>query len=201
VHYLRRIKYGCVPVGPMSAPCEYVMSHRYDNLLTYRSGSCIESHTASGGVAWLRRLLCCNRGAVAVEFGLSAPLLLAVLAPIADLGMAFSQQHQLEEAVQAGAQYAATHSWNQNAASAITGAVIAATPLSGISVSPSPSRQCGCPNGSNITTATCGSTCNNTESAGYYVVISAQLPYTPIMPYSLFGSSTTLSAQSMIRIQ
>jgi len=37
--------------------------------------------------------------------------------------------------------------------------------------------------------------------SGYYVAISARLPYTPVLPYSLLGRSTTLSAQSMIRIR
>ncbi len=39
---------------------------------------------------------------------------------------------------------------------------------------------------------TCGSLCENYETAGYYVVVSAQLAYTPVLPYSLLGSSKTL---------
>ena len=162
---------------------------------------------ASNGFAVrLRRLLRCDRGVAAIEFGLSAPMLLAVLVPVADLGLAFSRQQQLRQAVQAGAQYAALHPWNQNAPAAITGAVTAATSLSGITVSPAPYQLCGCPSGSTasgsgITTVNCGSVCASGETAGYYVVISAQLPYTPVLPYSLLGRSTTLSAQSMIRIR
>ena len=123
--------------------------------------------------------------------------------PVADLGIAFSKQQQLRQAVQAGAQYAAIHPWNQNSPAAIAGAVTAATPLSGVTVSPAPYQQCGCPSGSGsgITTASCGSPCANGETAGYYVVISAQLTYTPVLPYSLLGSSTILSAQSTIRIR
>jgi Flp pilus assembly protein TadG len=155
----------------------------------------------SGFVTCLCRLLGCNRGVAAIEFGLAAPIVLAALVPVADLGMAFSQQQQLRQAVQAGAQYAATHPWNLNAPTAIASAVTAATPLSGIAISPAPYQQCGCPNGSGITTASCGYTCSNGQTAGYYVAVSAQLPYTPVLPYSLLGSSTTLSAQSMIRIR
>jgi Flp pilus assembly protein TadG len=164
---------------------------------------------SNGFVVRLRRLLRCERGVAAIEFGLSAPVLLAVLVPVADLGVAFSRQQQLRQAVQAGAQYAALHPWNQNAPAAITDAVTAATSLSGVTVSPAPYQLCGCPsggtaggsNGSGITTVNCGSVCASGETAGYYVVISAQLPYTPVLPYSLLGSSTTLSAQSMIRIR
>jgi Flp pilus assembly protein TadG len=149
----------------------------------------------------LRRLLGCDRGVAAVEFGLAAPILLAALVPVADLGIAFSKQQQLRQAVQAGAQYAETHPWNQNSPAAIAGTVTAATPLSGITVSPSPYQRCGCPNGSGITTATCGYPCSNGQTAGYYVVVSAQLPYTPTLPYSLLGSSTIFNAQSMVRIR
>lgn len=165
---------------------------------------------ASRFAARLRPLLRCNRGVAAVEFGLAAPVLLAVLIPVADLGIAFSSQQQLRQAVQAGAQYAASQPWNQNAPAAIANAVTAATALSGVSVSPAPYQLCGCPSGSGVTAATsgssivpatCGSTCANGETAGYYAVISAELPYAPVLPYSLLGSSTTLRAQSMIRIR
>ena len=54
---------------------------------------------------------------------------------------------------------------------------------------------------SGITTATCGGTCTNGETAGYYVVVSARMSYTPILPYSLLGSSRTLTARSMLRIR
>src|SRR5690349_7154647 len=172
------------------------MSNDRDGLPADRGGSRPANHSGTGTTsrpaARLRRLFRCNRGVAAVEFGLSAPLRLGVLVPVADLGIAFSRQQQLEQAVQAGGLYATTHPWNQSAPSAIAGAVAAATPLSGISVSPSPYQQCGCPSGadagSGITTATCGSICANGETAGYYVVISASLSYTPILPYSLLGS-------------
>lgn len=183
------------------------MNHHLDGLPVDGDGFCAGSRTGTGAAsrfaARLRRLLRCSRGVAAVEFGLAAPVLLAMLIPVADLGIAFSQQQQLRQGVQAGAQYAANYPWNQNAPAAIAGAVTAATPLSGISVSPTPYRLCGCPggSGSGITTASCGSVCANGETAGYYVVVSAQLPYTPVLPYSLLGSSTTLSARSMIRIR
>jgi Flp pilus assembly protein TadG len=162
------------------------------------SGSDPGTGASNGFVVGLRRLLHCGRGVAAIEFGLSAPVLLAVLVPVADLGIAFSKEQQLRQAVQAGAQYAALHPWNQNAPAAVT----AATSLSGVTVSPSPYQLCGCPSsGSSITTVHCGSVCASGETAGYYVVISAQLSYTPVLPYSLLGHSTTLSAQSMIRIR
>jgi Flp pilus assembly protein TadG len=151
--------------------------------------------------ARLGRLLHADRGVAAVEFGLAAPIMLAALVPAADLGIAFSQQQRLQQAVQAGAQYAATQIWGANSPAAITAVVTAATSLSGVTVSPAPYRICGCPNGGGVSTVACGSTCGQGQNAGSYVVISAQRPYTPVLPYSLLGASRTLSAQAMVRVQ
>ena len=166
-----------------------------------RAGTHAGTAATSDFAARLRRLFGCDRGVAAVEFGLAAPILLAILVPVADLGLAYSQDQQLRQAVQAGAQYAAIHPWNQNASTAIAAAVTAATPLSGVTTSPAPYQLCGCPNGSGVTTATCGTYCTNGQTPGYYVVIAAQLTYRPVLPYSVLGSSTILTAQSTIRIR
>jgi Flp pilus assembly protein TadG len=44
-----------------------------------------------------------------VEFALAAPLLVGLLVPMADFGIAFSDQIQVQQAAAAGAQYAAFH--------------------------------------------------------------------------------------------
>src|SRR5712672_2574184 len=56
-----------------------------------------------------------RRGMSAVEFGLAAPVFLAMLTPVIDLGLAFSQQIRVNQAVEAGAQYAAMNQYNSNA--------------------------------------------------------------------------------------
>ena len=153
---------------------------------------------------WASRLAALVRaegGASAVEFGLAAPVLLGLLVPVADLGMAFSQQLQVQQSAQAGAQYAVNHPWNSTSVTAIASAVTAASTLPSLTASPAPSQTCGCPTGSAITSATCGSTCSDGQPAGYYVVVNAQSPYTPTLPYSVLGSSVTLAAQSTVRIR
>jgi len=142
-----------------------------------------------------------DAGNAAVEFALAAPILLGLLVPVADLGIAFSQDIQVQQAAQAGAQYAASHPWNTNSPTQITNAVIAASTLPAIAASPAPSQVCGCPTGSAITVASCGSTCSNGSITGYYVVVNAQVPYTSALPYSLLGQSVTLTAQSTVRIR
>src|SRR5439155_863110 len=53
-----------------------------------------------------------RRGMSAVEFGLAAPVFLAILTPVIDLGLAFSQQIRVNQAVEAGAQYATANPYN-----------------------------------------------------------------------------------------
>ena len=66
---------------------------------------------------------------------------------------------------------------------------------------PAPTQICGCPTDYAITTVTCGTTCSNAQPAGYFVVVSAQSPYAPVLPYSVLGGSVTLGAQSTVRIR
>jgi Flp pilus assembly protein TadG len=167
-----------------------------------RSPYCVRLAAAARRVAGVVGALAqARRGVAAVEFALSASLLLGLLVPVADLGIAFSQRHQVQQAVQAGAQYAAAHPWHKDSPTAITNAVLAASRLSGIAATPAPYQACGCPSGDAVTMASCGSTCSNSEIAGYYVVVNAQLSYRPKLPYSTLGESVTLAAQSTVRIR
>ena len=149
----------------------------------------------------LGRLIRAKAGTAAIEFAVAVPVLVALLVPVAELGMAFSQDIKTQQAAQAGAQYAADHPWNTQSPALIANAVTAASGLPGIAAFPAPSHMCGCPSGSGVTAEICGSTCANSEIAGYYVVVNAKSVYTSILPYSVLGPSTILSAQSMIRIR
>src|SRR5258708_20544093 len=60
-------------------------------------------------LAWICALTRDCRGVSAVEFGLAAPVFLAALSPLVDLGLAFSQQIRVNQAVEAGAQYASVN--------------------------------------------------------------------------------------------
>src|SRR6266567_5980007 len=116
--------------------------------MTTRTGGLASTTTLkrwAGGLASLARA---ERGNAAIEFALATPILLGLLVPVADLGIAFSQQIQVQQAAQAGAQYALLHGWNS---SAITNAVTAATNLPGVSAAPAPTESCGCPTGTAIT--------------------------------------------------
>jgi Flp pilus assembly protein TadG len=161
------------------------------------------------GLAWIGALARDRRGVSAVEFGLAAPMFLAALSPVIDLGLAFSQQIRINQAVEAGAQYASSNpyagsSWSTGVSNAVTNAI------ANLTITPSVgSETCGCPNststaivtGSYGTPPTCSGSCPDGSNPGYYVTISAQATYTSVMPYSILGTSATLSSQAVVRVQ
>jgi Flp pilus assembly protein TadG len=138
-----------------------------------------------------------REGNAVVEFSIAAPVLAVIFVPLIDIGMAVYQKMQVQDAAQAGAQYAMAHGWNS---SSIQAAVTSATALS-VTASPEPSKSCGCPDGSSVSAAACGSTCSDGQKAGTYVTVGAQVTYTPLLPYPAMGTSVTLSAQTTARIQ
>ena len=156
---------------------------------------------AAGRTRGWRALARSAGGMAAVEFGLAAPVLAGLLVPVADLGIAYSRQIQVQQAAQAGAQYAAFHPWNSNSVNAISNAVTSASTLPGISASPAPAEFCGCPTGNSVSSVTCNSTCPDGQTAGYYVVVNAKLSYTPQLPYSVLGNPVTLRAQATVRVR
>jgi Flp pilus assembly protein TadG len=145
----------------------------------------------------INRFLQSRQGTATVEFAVAVPIMAVIFVPLIDLGMAFYQQMQVQDAAQAGAQYAMAHGWNS---SAIQSAVTGATALT-VTATPAPSKACGCPDDSGITPASCTSACPSGAAPGTYVTVGAQANYTPLLPYPAMGSSITLSAQATARIQ
>ncbi len=137
-------------------------------------------------------------GVAAIEFAIAVPLLLMFAICTFDIGMGFYRKAQVENAAQAGAQYALLHGFN---VSAIQNAVTASTSNPGVSASPSPSQFCGCASSSGISSAPCNSTCPSGATAGMYVSVSAQANYTPLISYPLFADSFNFTATSTLRVQ
>jgi Flp pilus assembly protein TadG len=158
------------------------------------------------GKPWPRQLLAglagAKGGSAVLEFALCAPLLIGLLMPVVDYGIAYSEQIRVQNAAQAGAQYAILHPWSSTSPAAISKAVLAASTVSTLTASPAPIQTCGCPSGSAVTPSlTCSSTCSDGQPAGYYVTVNAQAPYISAMPYTVLQQPMTLSAQSMVRIR
>lgn len=164
--------------------------------------------------AWITRLIRDRRGVSSVELGLSVAFILAPLASVFDLGIAYSEQIKLQQAVQAGAQYASMNVWDGSTSpTAITNTVTNALPpflQSAVSIT-TPAQTCACPTGttspyiqSTDSLSTCGTTtCTDGEASSYYVTVAGQVSYTPIAPYSFvfMNNPQTLAATSVVRVQ
>jgi len=139
-----------------------------------------------------------SEGLAGIEFALLVPILLMLAVCTIDLGMAFYDTMQVENAAQAGSEYAAVHGYNS---ASISSAISSATSMSGITASPAPTEFCACPSASSIASATCGSTCSDGSMAGTYVTATATTTYTTLIHYPLFPSSFTISNSATARIQ
>ena len=137
-------------------------------------------------------------GVASIELAVMAPALVMMTICTVDLGMGIYRNMQVQNAAQAGAQYAMAHIFDANK---IASVVSNTTGLSGISASPPPVQYCGCATSAGVSNVTCGSTCPAGAIYGNYVQVSTQGTYTTILPYPMIANSFTLTAQSNVRVQ
>ena len=159
--------------------------------MTYTKPTHLQTLRAHG-VA-LKTALLDRRGVSAVEFALVAPLLIAIPIPIFDIGSSLHAKMQVDEAVQAGAQYVIMHTYDT---AHIASAAASATSLA---VTVTSSEACGCPSGTTITTAVCGAACPDGAPAGKYATINGTANYTPLISYPVYGRAFTMTASSTVR--
>ncbi|OAE99058.1 hypothetical protein AYJ54_33920 [Bradyrhizobium centrolobii] len=137
-------------------------------------------------------------GAAAIEFGFMVPLLSLMVVSVTDIGLAVYRKMQVENAAQAGAQYAIVHGFS---ASGISSAVTSATNSTVTTASPSPVQFCGCPTGTGVSTVSCGTVCTGGTQAGTYATVSAQATYYTLINYQIVAATYTYNAQSTVRLQ
>jgi len=137
-------------------------------------------------------------GVAAVEFAIIVPPLLLMMVCTADLGFGMYRKLQVQNAAQAGAEYAIAHGYKQIS---ISTAVTSATAFSNIVATPAPSQSCGCPSNTGVTTATCNSTCADGSASGTYVTVAAQGSYTTLVPYPVLPNTFNFASTSTVRIQ
>lgn len=138
-----------------------------------------------------------NAGSAAIEFGLAIPLLLTMLMGLVEVGYSVYEGMQVYSAVEAGALYAAKNGFNS---AAIASAVVTATGTAGITATPAPAQFCGCPSNAGVLNVSCSSKCIDGSTPGTYVLISAALPHSTILPYPGLPLPATLTAQSTVRL-
>lgn len=146
----------------------------------------------------LRRFIDHRKGAAAIEFAVVAAMLLLLMVGAADYGMGFYRKMQVQNAAQAGAQYAMLRGFSP---SSIMAAVTNATSFSEVTATPAPSQFCGCPTSIGVAIAACDSTCAGGLVAGTYVTVSAQGTYNTLLSYPLIPDSFTFASNSTVRIR
>lgn len=137
-------------------------------------------------------------GNAGVEFGIIAPGLIFMMIGTADLGIGIYRKMQVQNAAQAGANYAAARGFSTDA---VTAAVVKATTFSGVEALPAPNKFCGCPSSTGVASADCETSCPNGSAMGTYVSVSAKGTYNTLLPYPLIPSNFPLTAQAIVRIQ
>ena len=144
-------------------------------------------------------------GTALIEFTLFAPLLVVMSIYTMDFGLFFYRQMQVQNAAQAGVDWAmANHIFND---AGIRAAVTNATNYTDISVSTGyPIEQCGCPSSTGVTftsnTAPAPCPVCGGSVGGLYVTVQTQATWNSFIRYGLFSSATrTLTAQATARIQ
>jgi hypothetical protein len=162
-------------------------------------GNWFEQRVVGG---WRRspwRIFACNKnGTAAIEFAVVALILVVMGIGVADLGMGFYRKMQVQNAAQAGAQYAIRHGF---APELISNAVTSATRFSNIVASPAARQYCGCPTNTGIVEiADCSSNCVDGSKSVTYVEVAAEGTYETILPYPLFPKSFKLTALSTAAI-
>jgi hypothetical protein len=133
-----------------------------------------------------------------VEFALIAPFLMTVVVAVVDLGTGLHHAMQVENAAQAGLQYALVRGFD---AAAITARIAATSPDLGIAASPEPQRFCGCPSASAIEPATCGAFCPDGSTTGTFVSVSAAATYRPPIAFPFVPETVPLQTTTIARIQ
>lgn len=148
-------------------------------------------------MAWLCRWLEDRRGAAAVEAALVMPLLLLLMAGLIDGSRAIVQSMQVSAAAQAGADYARLHGWD---AAAIQAAVRDATPLA-VTAKPAPKLVTACATAKGVEEKKGGSCPGGPEQPAAFVVVSAEAPFSPIMPWKpLPKAPPKLRAEAVVRL-
>lgn len=146
----------------------------------------------------MRAALRDRRGVAAVEFAIMVPILSLMVVSVTDIGLAIYRKMQVEDAAQAGVQYAILHGFD---ASGISSTVTSATNSTAITASPGPVQFYGCPTSTGVSVVSAGTVCTGGTQAGTYATVSAQATYYTLINYQIVAATYTYNAQSTTRLQ
>ena len=154
-----------------------------------------------------RRLGACRKGNTAIEFGLTAPLLVLLAFGAFDYGSAYVEGVRLNGAARAGAQQALYNSqdWQntdqmeQLALEEYVGHALTQTEIDAMSVSATANSFCACTAG---VTLACTDTCPGGESPGQFVSVTLNNATPLTLPYPWAnGDTVQVDGQAVVRVR
>ena len=153
-----------------------------------------------------------NRGTAMLEFAVSVPLLMILLAGALDFGTACYVAIEVTNAARAGAQYGAQNGQTtidtagmelaaKNEASNIsTTSSTAAGKTYWVTGYPLASYGCECANGTGIKSNTTSCSCTGTSQQVNFVLVTTQATYNPIIPWKGYNSTYTFNGMAKLRV-
>jgi Flp pilus assembly protein TadG len=154
-----------------------------------------------------RRLGACRNGSTAVEFGLTAPLLVLLAFGAFDYGSAYVEGVRLNGAARAGTQQALynaqdrqnTDQMEQAALEEYVGHALTPEEVALMSVSATAEAFCACTAG---VTLACTATCPGGESPGQFVRVSMSHAVPLTLPYPwATGDTVQVDGQAVVRVR
>lgn len=154
----------------------------------------------------VRRGLACRKGNTAVEFGMTAPILVLFAFGAFDYGSAYVEGVRLTGAARAGTQHALYNSqaWQntdqmeQAALEEYAGHVLTPEEIAAMSVTATAEAFCACTAG---VTLACTSTCPGGVVPGQFVRVSMTRAVPLTLPYPWAdGSQVTVDGQAVVRV-
>jgi Flp pilus assembly protein TadG len=144
-----------------------------------------------------------NAGVAAIEFAVIAMILALMAVGTLDLGLGFYRKMQVQNAAQAGAQYAMLHAFDGSSVAAIETAAMNATTLTMLTFPQPPTRFSGCAVPIGIATPDLNYLCPDGTSAATYVTVVVQSIYNPVLGFPALGipDSFVFNASATVRIQ
>lgn len=154
----------------------------------------------------IQRLVACRRGNSAVEFGLTAPLLVLLAFGAYDYGSAYVEGVRLNGAARAGAQQSLydPSSWSdtdgaeQLALEEYVGHALTADEVAAMTVSATADAFCACTAG---VTLACTATCPDGSSPGRFIRVSMTRAVPLTLPYPWAdGDQVMVDGQAVVRV-
>jgi Flp pilus assembly protein TadG len=144
-----------------------------------------------------------NAGVASIEFAVVAMMLVLMAIGTLDLGLGFYRKMQVQNAAQAGAQYAMLHAADSSNLASIETAAANATGLTELTFPQPPTRFSGCAGPTGIATPDANYKCPDGTSAATYVTVVAQSVYKPVLTFPTLGIPDTFifNASATVRIQ